>query len=74
MIFLNIIYDHDLDEHGKVTEATAIYTCTYKLMNDYKANKLEIIPDMVSGISKHESKFPVDETRSFIYFLFLSPI
>lgn len=49
-IFLNIIYDHDLDEHGKVTDATAIYT--YKLMNDYRANKLEVIPEVVSGIEQ----------------------
>lgn len=47
-------YDYDLDEHGNVTEATAIYT--YKVMNDYKANKLEVIPEVVSGISKHESE------------------
>lgn len=64
--FFNIVYDHDLDEHGNVTEATAIYT--YKLMNDYKANKLEVIPEVVSGISKHESELLVDETRSFISF------
>lgn len=37
-------------------------------MNDYKANKLEVIPEVVSGISKHESELLVDETRSFISF------
>lgn len=63
--FLNIVYGHDLDEHDNVTEANAIYT--YKLMNYYKANKLE-----VSGISKHESELPVDETRSFVSSFFFT--
>lgn len=40
--FFNIVYDNDLDDQGQVTETTAIYT--YKLMVDYKASKLEVIP------------------------------
>ncbi|XP_062594041.1 uncharacterized protein LOC134255522 [Saccostrea cucullata] len=33
-----------------VTDSTAIYT--YELMNDYHANKLEVIPEVVSAFSK----------------------
>lgn len=44
--FYNIIYDHELDSEGNITDTTAIYT--YRLLDDYKDKKLEIIPEVVS--------------------------
>jgi hypothetical protein len=52
--FYNIIYDCELDSTGNdceldstgnVCETTAIYT--YRLLDDYRAKKLEIIPEVV---------------------------
>ena len=45
--FYNVIYDCELDSDGKINDQTAIYT--YKLLEDYRANKLEIIPEVVGG-------------------------
>jgi hypothetical protein len=43
--FYNIIYDSELDSEGNITDNTAIYT--YRLLDDYRAKKLEIIPEVV---------------------------
>jgi hypothetical protein len=43
--FYNIIYDSELDSKGNITDTTAIYT--YRLLDDYRAKKLEIIPEVV---------------------------
>ena len=43
--FYNIIYDCELDSTGNVCETTAIYT--YRLLDDYRPKKLEIIPEVV---------------------------
>lgn len=43
--FYNIIYDCELGSTGNVCETTAIYT--YRLLDDYWAKKLEIIPEVV---------------------------
>jgi len=48
----NVIYDNELDDEGNITDQTAIYT--YKLLDDYRAKKLEIIPEVVSAM--HETK------------------
>jgi hypothetical protein len=39
--FYNILYDSELDSEGNITDTTAIYT--YRLLDDYRAKKLEII-------------------------------
>jgi hypothetical protein len=38
-------YDSELDSEGNITDNTAIYT--YRLLDDYRAKKLEIIPEVV---------------------------
>ena len=41
----NLICDSELDSEGNVTDTTAIYT--YRLLQDYRAKQLEIIPEVV---------------------------
>ena len=41
--FYNIIHDSELDSEGNIKDNTAIYT--YRLLDDYRATQLEIIPE-----------------------------
>ncbi|CAC5388506.1 unnamed protein product [Mytilus coruscus] len=43
--YYNIIYDCELNAESNVTDSTAIYT--YRLLEDYREGKLEIIPEVV---------------------------
>ena len=56
--YYNLIYDSELDSEGNATDTTVIIY-TYRLLQDYRAKKLEIIPEMVGPkpCSKFCSRF-----------------
>lgn len=66
--YYNLIYDNELDSEGKVTDTTAIYT--YRLLEDYRAKKLEIIPEVVGPkpCSKFCSSFVLYAVAQEVHF------
>jgi hypothetical protein len=70
--FYNIIYDSELDSEVNITDTTAIYT--YRLLNDYRAKKLEIIPEVVGPRTRIGALDDLFRTSSFTSLLAASSI